>query len=428
MMHRAIETEQVGMESAGVSTMAPLDPEVLKKDFPILQQTINGKPLVYLDNAASTQKPRAVIDRLVNYYENENANVHRGVHTLSSRATDAFEGARETMRAFINAADTREIIFVRGATEALNLVAHSFSRAFVKAGDEIIISAMEHHSNIVPWQEACRETGAKLRVIPMNSRGELDMEAYRNMLGDKTRLVAVVHISNALGTVNPVEDIIAEAHGRDIPVLLDGAQSVPHMPIDVQALGCDFFAFSGHKMYGPTGIGVLYGRAELLEQMPPYQGGGDMIRSVTFEKTIFNTLPNKFEAGTPHIAGAAGLAAAAGYLSAIGMERIAAHEADLMSYAHSRLLELDGLRIIGTAARKAGAISFLPGDIHPHDIGTILDSEGVAVRTGHHCAQPVMDFFSIPATARASFGLYNTREDIDRLIGALKKTYEVFAP
>lgn len=405
----------------------PLDPQELRADFPILQRTVYGKPLVYLDNAATTQKPLAVLRRLEQYYEMENANVHRGVHYLSGRATDVYEDARETVRAFINAEDVREIIFVRGATEAMNLAAHSFGRAFVNEGDEIIISAMEHHSNIVPWQMTCQERGARLRVIPMNRAGELDMDAYRDMLNHKTRLVAVVHVSNALGTVNPVSDIIEEAHRKDIPVLLDGAQSTPHMPIDVRELDCDFFAFSGHKMYGPTGIGILYGRSELLEKMPPYQGGGDMIRTVTFEKTTYNSLPYKFEAGTPDIAGAVGLAAAADYLTGIGMPRVAAHEARLMQYAAKRMSELEGMRIVGTAEHKAGVISFLPGDIHPHDIGTILDQEGVAIRTGHHCAQPVMDFFGIPATARASFGLYNTTQDIDRLIEALDKTYEVFA-
>jgi cysteine desulfurase/selenocysteine lyase len=404
-----------------------LNPVALKADFPALQQTINNKPLVYLDNAASTQKPRAVIQRLQHYYEKENANVHRGVHTLSQRATDAYEDAREKLRGFINADHSKEIIFVRGATEAINLVASSFGQKYVQKGDEIVVSAMEHHSNIVPWQLLCDKTGAHLKVIPMNSAGELDMNAYSHMLGKKTRLVAVTQVSNALGTINPVREIIEQAHGKGIPVLVDGAQSVPHMPIDVQELQCDFFAFSGHKMYGPTGIGVLYGRAEWLEEMPPYQGGGDMIRSVTFKKTTFGSLPNKFEAGTPNIAGAIGLAAAVDYLSHLGMENIAAHEKSLLEYATTRLLELEGLSIIGTAKHKAAVISFLFGDVHPHDIGTILDQEGIAVRTGHHCAQPVMDFFSIPATARASFGLYNSPEDIDRFVEGLKKIGEVFA-
>lgn len=403
------------------------NPEALKADFPVLGQVINDKPLVYLDNAASTHKPRAVIQRLQRYYERENANVHRGVHTLSQWATDAYEEAREKIRAFINAAHSKEIIFVRGATEAINLVASSFGQKYVQKGDEIIISAMEHHSNIVPWQLLCDQSGAHLKVIPMNAAGELDMKAYTNMLGNKTRLVAVGHVSNALGTVNPIPEIIKHAHSKGIPVLVDGAQAIPHMPIDVKELQCDFFAFSGHKMYGPTGIGVLYGRAELLEEMPPYQGGGDMIRSVTFKKTTFSSIPYKFEAGTPNIAGAIGLAAAVDYLSHLGMENIAANEKSLLEYATTRLLELEGLSIIGTAKHKAAVISFLFGDIHPHDIGTILDQEGIAIRTGHHCAQPVMDFFSVPATARASFGLYNSPQDIDRLAAGLKKIGEVFA-
>lgn len=404
-----------------------LNPEALKADFPALQQTINNKPLVYLDNAASTQKPLTVIQRLQRYYEKENANVHRGVHTLSQRATDAYEDAREKIRAFINAAHSKEIIFVRGATEAINLVASSFGQKYVQKGDEIIVSAMEHHSNIVPWQLLCDKTGAHLKVIPMNQQGELEMDAFVKMLGNKTRLVAVGHVSNALGTVNPVREIIEQAHRKGVPVLVDGAQSVPHMPINVQELQCDFFAFSGHKMYGPTGIGVLYGRPELLAEMPPYQGGGDMIRSVTFEKTTFSSLPYKFEAGTPNIAGAIGLAAAVDYLSHLGMKNIAAHEKSLLEYANAKLSELEKLSIIGTAKHKAAVISFLFGEVHPHDIGTILDQEGIAVRTGHHCAQPVMDFFSIPATARASFGLYNSPRDIDRLVEGLKKIGEVFA-
>jgi len=409
-----------------IEAETPLDAEALRADFPVLGQQVNGKPLVYLDNAASTQKPRVVIDRLKRYYETENANVHRGVHVLSQRATDAFEGARETVRGFINASDSKEIIFVRGATEAINLVAWSFGQKYVNKDDEIVISAMEHHSNIVPWQMLCERTGAHLRVIPMNRDGELDMDVYADMLGSRTRLVAVGHVSNALGTVNPVAEIIDKAHRKNIPVLVDGAQSVPHMPVDVQEMDCDFFAFSGHKMYGPTGIGVLYGRAELLDAMPPYQGGGDMIRSVTFKKTTFNTLPYKFEAGTPHIAGAVGLAAAVEYLTGIGMARIAAHESSLLEYATPRLLELDGLSIYGNAGNKAAVISFLFGDVHPHDIGTILDQAGIAIRTGHHCAQPVMDFYSIPATARASFGLYNTRGDVDRLVEGLNEIKEVF--
>ncbi|MCP5108024.1 MAG: cysteine desulfurase [bacterium] len=402
------------------------DADLMQADFPVLGQLINGKRLAYLDNAASTQKPLTVINRLKQYYETENANVHRGVHQLSQRATDAYEGARETVRSFINAAHSKEIIFVRGATEGINLVAWSFGQKFVKQGDEIIISAMEHHSNIVPWQMLCERTGADLKIIPMDRGGELDMDVYGRMLGKKTRLVAVGHVSNALGTINPVAEIIEKAHQKDIPVLLDGAQAVPHMPVDVQALGCDFYVFSGHKMYGPTGIGVLYGRSELLDKLPPYQGGGDMIRSVTFKKTTFNSLPYKFEAGTPHISGAVGLAAAVDYLEGIGMEQVARHEKCLLNYAARKLLELDGLTIYGNAEDKAAVISFLYNDVHPHDIGTILDQEGIAIRTGHHCAQPVMDFYGIPATARASFGLYNTMRDVDRLTAGLKKINEVF--
>ena len=402
------------------------DMQSLRGDFPVLQQSVNGRPLVYLDNAATTQKPRSVIRRMKEYYERENSNIHRGVHTLSSRATDAYEAAREKIRSFINAAHSREIIFVRGATEGINVMAHTFGKRFVKAGDEILISAMEHHSNIVPWQMMCEERGAHLKVIPMNKRGELELNAYEDMLTSKTRLVAVVHVSNALGTVNPIEKMIAAAHGKGIPVLVDGAQSIPHMPIDVQALDCDFFVFSGHKMYGPTGIGVLYGRKEILDLLPPYQGGGDMIRSVTFAGTTYNTLPHKFEAGTPNIAGVLGLEAAVDYLNGIGMSLIAAHETALMEYATGKLKALDDLRIIGNAEKKAGAISFVLENIHPHDIGTILDQEGVAIRSGHHCAQPVMDFFSIPATARASFGLYNTKLAIDKLTQGIKKIAEVF--
>ncbi len=398
-----------------------------KADFPIFNQRINAKPLVYFDNAATTQKPRAVIDRIKEYYEKENANIHRGVHTLSSRATDAYEEARDKVRAFINAENAKEIIFVRGTTEAINLAARSFGQKYIKKGDDILISTMEHHSNIVPWQMLCQETGAHLRVIPMNRNGELNLDAYVKMLSKKTRIVAVVHVSNVLGTINPIKDMVAEAQRRGIPVLVDGAQSTPHMPIDVQAMGCDFFAFSGHKMYGPTGIGVLYGRYDLLQNLPPFQGGGDMIRSVTFEKTTYNSPPHKFEAGTPNIAGAVGLAAAVDYLNGIGMSRIAEHESSLLEYATRKLLDLEGLSIIGNARQKAAVISFLFGDVHPHDLGTILDQEGIAIRTGHHCAQPVMNYYSIPATARASFALYNTEDEIDRLVEALKNIEEVFA-
>jgi cysteine desulfurase / selenocysteine lyase len=405
----------------------PLDPDKIKSDFPILHQQIHGKPLVYLDNAASTQKPAYVIQRLQTYYETENANVHRGVHLLSQRATDAYENSRETVRAFINAPHSKEVIFVRGATEGINLVAHSFARKYLKEGDEILISAMEHHSNIVPWQMACEQSRAKLQVIPMNERGELDMNRFVDRLNDKTRLVAVGHVSNALGTVNPIKEIITEAHKKNIPVLVDGAQSIPHMPVDVQALDCDYYVFSGHKMYAPTGIGVLYGKTELLDNLPPYQGGGDMIRTVSFEKTTYNTLPYKFEAGTPNIAGAVGLAAAVDYLTSLGMDQVARHEQTLLQYANAAFSQLEGFRIYGNAAAKAAVISFLYNDVHPHDIGTILDQEGIAIRTGHHCAQPVMDFFAVPATARASFGIYNSTHDVDRLIEGLNKINEVFA-
>jgi cysteine desulfurase / selenocysteine lyase len=397
----------------------------VRRDFPILHQTINGKPLVYLDNAASSQRPQAVIDAISRYYEHDHANVHRGVHALSQRATDAYEGAREVVRRFINASDTKEVIYTRGTTEAVNLVAQSFLRPTIKAGDEILISALEHHANIVPWQLLCEQTGASLKVIPIDQRGVVDFDAFEKMIGAQTKLLALGHVSNALGTIVPVEKFIAVAKRLGVPVLLDGAQAVPHTPVDVQALGCDFYCFSSHKMLGPTGMGVLYGRKELLEKMPPWQGGGDMILSVTFEKTSFNQLPWKFEAGTPHISGAVGLAAAIEYLEAIGMERIAGYEHELLQYATERLSKLPGLRIIGTAPEKAAVISFVLDGIHPHDIGTIVDTEGVAIRTGHHCAMPVMDYFNVPATARASFSFYNTFEEVDRLVAALEHTRRV---
>jgi cysteine desulfurase / selenocysteine lyase len=406
--------------------VAGLDAASLRGEFPILTRRIDGRALVYLDNAATSQKPRAVIDAVRSYYETENANIHRGVHTLSQEATRDYENAREKVRAFIGAADTREVIFTRGTTEAINLVAQSFGRAQFQPGDEIVISTMEHHSNIVPWQMLSEESGALLRIIPVNDAGELELDEYARMLGPRTRLVAVAHVSNALGTVNPVEEIVRIAHERDIPVLLDGAQAVPHMPVDVQKIGCEFYAFSAHKMYGPTGIGALYGRRELLEAMRPYQGGGDMISSVTFEKTTYNDLPHKFEAGTPHIAGAIGLGAAIDFMQGVGVERIAAHEADLLAYGTERLNEIPGLRMIGTARHKAGVLSFVIGGIHPHDIGTIVDREGVALRTGHHCAQPTMERFGVPATARASFALYNTREEIDALVKGIDRVLEVF--
>lgn len=396
-----------------------LDVEALRRDFPVLGRRVNGRPLCYLDNAASSQRPRSVIDSISRYYETTHANVHRGVHTLSQEATDLFEGARETLRRFVNARSTREVIFVRGTTEAINLVAQSYARPRLAPGDEILISWLEHHANIVPWQMVCEQTGAQLRVIPITRSGEVDFEAYLRLLSERTRLVALAHVSNALGTVVPVRRFVAEARQRGIPVLLDGAQAAPHLPVDVQSLGCDFYCFSGHKMCGPTGIGVLYGRESLLADMPPWQGGGDMILAVSFERTIYNALPYKFEAGTPHIAGAVGLGAAVDYLEAIGLERIAAAEQDLLAYATRRLLEFPGLVIVGTAPEKAAVVSFTVEGIHPHDLGTILDHEGVAIRTGHHCAMPVMDFYGVPATARASFAFYNTRAEVDRLVDAL---------
>jgi len=398
----------------------------IREDFPIFRRPVYGRPLVYLDNAATTQKPQAVLDAVTRFYTQECANIHRGIHYLSERATESYETSRLKVRDFIHAADVSEIVFVRGATEGINLVAQTYGRTQVGHGDEILISAMEHHSNIVPWQLLCEEKGAILRVAPINPRGELVLESYARLLGPKTRLVAVTSVSNALGTVNPVHEIIRLAHERNIPVLLDGAQAVAHMPIDVQALGCDFFVFSGHKMYGPTGIGVLYGKERLLDAMPPYQGGGDMIRSVTFEKTLYNKLPYKFEAGTPNVAGGIGLGAAVGYLESVGLDAVAAHERDLLAYGTRALEALDGLRLIGTAREKASVLSFVLRGVHPHDIGTILDKEGIAIRTGHHCAQPVMEFYKIAATARASLGLYNSREDIEALVGGLRKVNEVF--
>lgn len=397
----------------------------IRRDFPILDQQVNGKPLVYLDSAASSQRPRAVIDAVSGYYERDHANVHRGVHTLSQRATDAFEGARDVVRRFINARDTKEIIFVRGTTEAVNLVAQSFARPKIGAGDEILISGLEHHANIVPWQLLCEQTGATLKVIPITATGEVDFAAFEKLIGPQTKLLALAHVSNALGTVVPVEKYIAVARRHGVPVLLDGAQAVPHSKVDVRALDCDFYCFSGHKILGPTGIGILYGRQQLLEAMPPWQGGGDMILSVSFEKTTYNQLPWKFEAGTPNISGAIGLGAAIRYIEHIGIERIAAYEHELLEYATRKLQAIAGLRIVGTAPQKAAVVSFVMEGIHPHDIGTILDTEGVAIRTGHHCAMPVMDFFKVPATARASMAFYNTFEEIDRLAAALQHTREV---
>ncbi|MGZ0080726.1 SufS family cysteine desulfurase [Methylomonas sp. YC3] len=400
--------------------------EQIRADFPILGETIRNKPLVYLDNAASCQKPQAVIDSIVHTYSHEYANIHRGVHTLSVRATDKFEAAREKVRAFINAASVKEIIFVRGATEAINLVAQSYGKSQLKAGDEIIISAMEHHANIVPWQMLCQQIGAVLKVAPMNRAGELLFDEFEKLLNANTKLVAITQMSNALGTINPVEQIIAAAHAKNIPVLLDGAQAIPHMAVDVQALDCDFYVFSGHKLYGPSGTGVLYGKLALLEAMPPYQGGGDMIRQVTFAKTEYAGLPHKFEAGTPAIAEIIGLGAAIDYVTAIGMDNIAAYEAELLDYATQQAEQIKGLNIIGQAAHKGGILSFTLDRIHPHDIGTMLDSLGIAIRAGHHCAMPVMDFYGVPATARASFAMYNTRQEIDVLMQGIKSLIEVF--
>lgn len=408
-----------------IDVVSGFDVQKVRKDFPVLQQKVHGKPLVYLDNAATTQKPLAVIDALEHYYRHDNSNIHRGVHTLSERATEAYERARVAAQKFLNAADSKEIIFVRGTTEGINLVAQTYGRKNVRAGDEVLITAMEHHSNIVPWQLLCEEKGAKLRVAPINDRGELLLEEFEKLLGPKTKIVAVGHLSNALGTINPVREIVRLAHARNIPVLVDGAQAAPRMPVDVRALDCDFYAVSGHKMYGPTGIGVLYGKAALLEVMPPWQGGGDMIASVTFDKTIYNRLPYKFEAGTPNIADTIGLGAAIEYLNNLGLEQVEAHEAELLAYATSKVEAIPGVQIIGTAREKAGVLSFVMEDIHPHDIGTILDREGIAVRTGHHCAQPVMQRFNIPATVRASFGLYNTREEVDALAAGIRKVREV---
>jgi cysteine desulfurase/selenocysteine lyase len=404
-----------------------LDVDAIRRDFPALRRRVYGQPLVYLDNAATTQKPQGVIDRLVRYYSEENANIHRGVHLLSVEATDAYDAAREQVRRFINAVELRAIVFVRGATEAINLVAATYGRARIGAGDEVVISEMEHHSNIVPWQMLCEEKGARLRVIPITDSGELRLDEYERLLNQRTRIVAVAHVSNALGTINPVDEIIRLAHDRGIPVVIDGAQAVAHMAVDVHAMGCDFYAFSGHKVFGPTGIGVLYGRAALLEDMPPYQGGGDMIRSVTFEETHYNDVPYKFEAGTPHIAGVVGLAAAIEYLTSIGLDRVAAHEHELLAYGTAALSEIPGLRLTGTAPRKAGILSFVIDGIHPHDLGTILDRRGVAIRAGHHCCQPLMARLGVPATARASLALYNTRAEIDTLVASLRSAREVFA-
>jgi cysteine desulfurase/selenocysteine lyase len=409
-----------------VRAAAGFDVAVARRDFPILAELVHGKPLAYLDNAATTQKPRSVIETLRDYYLHDNANIHRGVHALSERATAEYEGAREVVRRFLNARDAREIVFVRGTTEAINLVAQTYGRQEVKAGDEIVVSVLEHHSNFVPWKMLADEKQARLRVVPITDRGELRMDEYERLLSDRTRLVALGHVSNAIGTINPVADIVRLAHDRGIPVLLDGAQAVAHVPVDVQALGCDFYAFSGHKIFGPTGIGVLYGRAELLDKTPPWQGGGDMISSVTLEQVSYNTLPAKFEAGTPNIAGAIGLAAALDYYTSLDLDSARAHEDELLAYADEKLSAVRGVRVIGRGVKRTSIASFVMDEVHPHDVGTILDGEGVAIRTGHHCCQPLMIRLGVPATARASLAFYNTEAEIDRLVSGLERVREVF--
>jgi len=404
-----------------------LDVDAVRRDFPILQQQVHGKPLVYLDNAATSQKPRQVIDAIRTYYERDNANIHRGVHTLSVRATEGYEQTRLKVQRFLNAARREEIVFVRGTTEAINLVAQSFARPRLKPGDEVLISHLEHHSNIVPWQIVCEQTGAVLRVVPINDAGELLMDEYGRLLSARTRLVAIAHVSNALGTINPVHEIVRLAHARGVPVLLDGAQTVPHQAVDVHDIDCDFYVFSGHKMFGPTGASVLYARLAILETMPPYQGGGEMIASVSFEKTTYNALPHRFEAGTPAIADVIGLGATIDYLERIGYDAIQAHEHDLLEYATRRLSEIPQVRLIGTARQKAAVLSFVVEGVHAHDAGTILDQQGVAIRTGHHCAQPVMERFGVPATCRASLAFYNTRAEIDALVAGVRKVVEVFS-
>jgi cysteine desulfurase/selenocysteine lyase len=411
-------------EPTVTATRAPTSGE--RENFPVLDQRVHGKPLIYLDNAATTQKPQMVLDAMNQFYQVDNSNIHRGVHELSERSTRHYEEARQKIQRFLNAADWREIIFVRGATEAINLVAYTYGRRHVQAGDEILVSAMEHHSNIVPWQILCEEKQAILRVAPINQRGELLLDEFEKLLSPRTKLVSVLHVSNALGTANPVAEITRMAHRHGAPVFIDGAQAVAHMKVDVQALDCDFYALSGHKMFGPTGIGVLYGKAALLNQMPPYQGGGDMISSVTFAKTTYNELPYKFEAGTPNIAGTIGLGAAVDYINSIGIERIQASEHELLAYATAQLERIPGLRLIGTAHEKASVLSFVLEGVHPHDVGTILDREGVAVRTGNHCAQPVLEWFGVPATTRASLAFYNTKQDIDALVAGIYKVKEFF--
>jgi len=406
---------------------AGLDVARLRSDFPILRLKVNGNPLAYLDNAASSQMPQPVLDRLIRYQTQEHSNIHRAVHYLSETATAAYEGARGGIQKFINAREAREVIYTRGTTDAVNLVMHGFGRAFLGRGDEIILSQLEHHSNIVPWQMLRDEKGCRLRIVPCNDAGELLLDEYAALFNERTRLVALTHVSNALGTVNPVKQMVAQAHARGVPVLVDGAQAVPHLPVDVQDLDCDFYCFSGHKMFGPTGIGILYGKADWLEKMQPYQGGGDMILSVSFERTVYNTIPHKFEAGTPPIAAAIGLGAAVDYLTDIGMRRIAAWEHELLTYATEQVGALPGVRIIGTARDKASVLSFTVAGVHPHDVGTLLNEDGVAVRTGHHCAQPVMQRFAIPATARASFAFYNTFQEVDQLVAGIRRVQKIFA-
>lgn len=415
------------LEKAKKHKMNRFNVETIRKDFPVLQREVNGKPLVYLDNGASSQVPQAVIDRTSKYLTEEHSNIHRGVHYLSQHATTAYEAAREKVKRFLNAGEAAECLFTKGTTDGINLVAYSYGKKFINAGDEILISAMEHHSNIVPWQIAAEDHGAVLRVIPMNERGELILEEYQKLLNERTKIVAVTHISNALGTINPVKEMIAAAHKLGVPVLIDGAQAVPHIAIDVQDLDCDFYAFSGHKMFGPTGSGVLYGKRQWLDKLPPYQSGGDMVHTVTFEKTTYAPLPNKFEAGTPAIAAGIGLGAAVDYLNALDREAALAHEHELLDHATRLLQDIPGVNIIGTAAERSSVLSFTIDDIHPHDIGTILDQQGIAIRAGHHCAQPVMQFFDVPATARASFAFYNTKEEVEKLADAIQKVIEIFA-
>jgi cysteine desulfurase/selenocysteine lyase len=410
-----------------VKEMSSFDVEKIRADFPVLSQTVNGKPLVYLDNGASSQVPNLVIERGSKYLQEEHSNIHRGVHYLSQHATTAYEAAREKVKRFINAKEAKECIFVRGCTEGVNLVAYSYGRKFIGEGDEILISAMEHHANIIPWQVLAEEKGAKIRVIPMNQRGELIIEEYENLLNERTKMVALAHVSNSLGTINPVKEMIATAHKFGVPVMVDGAQAIPHFPVDVQDLDADFYTFSGHKMFAPTGSGILYGKKELLEKMPPYQTGGSMIRTVTFEKTTYAGLPEKFEAGTPAIAAGIGMGAAIDYLNSIDFEAAARYEHELLEYATEKLSAIEGVKIIGTAREKASVLSFTIENVHPHDIGTILDQSGIAIRAGHHCAQPVMQFFNVPATARASFAFYNTRGEVDKLSEAVQKVIEVFA-